>query len=39
MKYGKKEKLQDALAGAALMFAMFLLVWFAFAADVQTTGM
>jgi len=39
MKYGNKEKLEDALAGAVLMLAMFILVWVAFAADVQTTGM
>lgn len=39
MKYGKKEKAEDLLAGVIMMLSMFILVWIAFAADAMTTGM
>ena len=38
-KYGKKEKIQDAVAGVVLCAAFFVMTWIAFGLDVITTGM
>jgi hypothetical protein len=38
-EYGKKEKIQDAIACVVFCGAFFVITWIAFAADVITTGM
>jgi hypothetical protein len=38
-EYGKKEKIQDAVAGAVFCIAFFVMTWIAFGLDVITTGM
>ena len=37
--YGRKEKIQDALAVLVTAPLLFIIVWIAFALDVITTGM